>query len=475
MYDRDVRRSTEPPAGQAGARQPPVDAITRLQQSAGNRAVAALLDRPKVMRLGTGEHAQLGGNRQVTINGVTMTEGEAITLGDFYLTPARVYEAPKAELEHLVKLIRQDTLYKQGVKGATKVKQGEWEAATSAHKQGETYKQLAFDNDTHYGPDTRSETERRTDYVMTRGPWASVPARKGDHRSEWERYHREATVEARVEALGGTTTVPEKAVVLNAFASHFLTDAFAAGHLHAKSQIMDFARRKWLDLGADETWFDIIPESSFTVAVAEKLLDHPKAGPKLRGYQIRIVQWGDMSVTKLSEMIYGLQDQAPEVFYSMFVGIVHDALNDAIEKDDKAGLPDIMVTNERGDGPWSLPGDGNLAKSPETIRIAKAAVEESYRNLELAVSDPRGFDVEKAVKRVWAYAPRPTPQAALLIGKVIADYADVSEPKTQQAAADYLIDNIDDVIDGLLKRNRIRVPVPQKPMPAPYPRPRISR
>ncbi len=64
MYDREGRRPATPsPAAPAPA---PVDAITRLQQSAGNRAVSAL-----VARLGTGEHAQLGGNRQVTINGVT--------------------------------------------------------------------------------------------------------------------------------------------------------------------------------------------------------------------------------------------------------------------------------------------------------------------------------------------------------------------------------------------------------------------
>ena len=473
MYDREGRRPATPSPGTAPA-PAPVDAITRLQQSAGNRAVSAL-----VARLGTGEHAQLGGNRQVTINGVTMTEGEVVTLGDFYLNPSRIYEAPKAELEHLVKLIRQDTQYKQGVKGVTKVKQSQWEGATSTHASGETYQQLAFSNDTHYGPDARSEQQRKHDEVMIQygHGWDDgfKPQRRGDHRSEWERYHREATIEARVAALGGAKTVPEKAVVINGFASHFLTDAFAAGHLRAKSQIMDFAKLKWLELGADETWFDIIPESSFTVAVAEKLLAHPKLGPRLRAHQIRIVEWDDMSVTKLSELIYGLQENAPELFYSMFVGIVHDRLNDAIEKDDKAGLPDVWVTNERGDGPWSLPGDGNLAKSPETMRIATAAVEESYRNLELAVADPRGFDVEKAVKRVWAYAPKPTPYADQMINQVIAKYADVARPETQQAAADYMIENADDVIDGLLKRNRIRTPRQNPNLPTPYPRPRMTR
>ncbi len=296
-----------------------------------------------------------------------MTEGEVVTLGDFYLNPSRT-KAPKAELEHLVKLIRQDTQYKQGVKGVTKVKQSQWEGATSTHASGETYQQLAFSNDTHYGPDVRSEQQRKHDEVMIQygHGWDDgfKPQRRGDHRSEWERYHREATIEARVAALGGAKTVPEKAVVINGFASHFLTDAFAAGHLRAKSQIMDFAKLKWLELGADETWFDIIPES-FTVAVAEKLLAHPKLGPRLRAHQIRIVEWDDMSVTRLSELIYGLQENAPELFYSMFVGIVHDRLNDAIEKDDKAGL--CCVGDERrGDGRGRC--RVTERKSPRTLR-----------------------------------------------------------------------------------------------------------
>ena len=65
----------------------------------------------------------------------------------------------------------------------------------------------------------------------------------------------------------------------------------------------------------------------------------------------------------------------------------------------------------------------------------------SYRNLELALADPRGFDVEKAVDRVWACAPKPTPYADQMINQVIAKYADVAGPETQQAAADYMIEN----------------------------------
>ena len=68
---------------------PAADTIRRLQTAAGNQAVAALLERRasrRVMRFGTGEHAQLGGARQATVNGVVISEGELITMGDFYAT-----------------------------------------------------------------------------------------------------------------------------------------------------------------------------------------------------------------------------------------------------------------------------------------------------------------------------------------------------------------------------------------------------
>ena len=75
----------------------------------------------QLMRYGTGEHAQLGGARQVTVNGVVMSEGELIAMGDFYASPERLNAAPKAELEQLVGLIRRDKQHSEGVPGVKKV------------------------------------------------------------------------------------------------------------------------------------------------------------------------------------------------------------------------------------------------------------------------------------------------------------------------------------------------------------------
>jgi hypothetical protein len=61
----------------------PVDLLA-LQRAAGNRTVTRLLRRSRaILRYGTGEHAQLGGQRSVDINGVNVSEGELVALGDF--------------------------------------------------------------------------------------------------------------------------------------------------------------------------------------------------------------------------------------------------------------------------------------------------------------------------------------------------------------------------------------------------------
>jgi hypothetical protein len=49
-------------------------------------------------------------------------------------------------------------------------------------------------------------------------------------------------------------------------------------------------------------------------------------------------------------------------------------------------------------------------------------------------------------------------QGAKLLKQVIADYADVSQPKTQEAAAKYIIGELDTVIATLRKKNRLKTP-----------------
>jgi hypothetical protein len=89
------RRDSPASAGEhrPPVRDAPVQAVLALQRTAGNHAVARLLAPERmVARFEAGEHAQMGGERTITITAgdggaVELTEGELIALGDFYVTP----------------------------------------------------------------------------------------------------------------------------------------------------------------------------------------------------------------------------------------------------------------------------------------------------------------------------------------------------------------------------------------------------
>jgi hypothetical protein len=393
-------------------------------------------------RFGTGEHAQMGGARTVTLHGQQVTESELLAMGDLYATAADM-EADAQGFPVILALVRRDVNYRKGVPGATKVKNNEWEAATAHMPAGQHYSELAQGNDTHFAP-----------YAVD--PDDPDPARPGDHKAEWLKYHVAALEKTAAHVRGGGRGVPPEAVTLNGFGGHFLTDAFSAGHILAKQTIKDYAKRKADELGADETWLDIIPESSFSVGVAERLLADPVAGKKLRRYKVRIIEWGDMEVTKLSEVIYGVQKKEPGLFFGAFAAIVHDKLNDSIEKGSRFGPLEVM--NDRGTK-WLLPGDGNLGLSPQTLAIAKAAVEQSFQNLADVANDPaQAARTGDMYLKVWQYVPWPTANGYRMIDQVLAAYADPAKPEAQDEVAKFLIADIDIVIAKLIARDRLATP-----------------
>jgi hypothetical protein len=426
---RASRRDADAPA--------PAHSLLALQRSAGNAAVARVLQ-----RFGTGEHGQMGGARTVTLHGEQVTESELLAMGDLYASAADM-EADAKGFPGILALVRRDVNFRKGVPGVTKVKDNEWEAATAHMPAGKHYSELAQDNDTHFAP-----------YAVD--PDATSAPDSGDHRSEWLKYHIAALEKTAEHVRGGGKGVPPEAITLNGFGGHFLTDAFSAGHIMAKQQIKDYAMKKADELGADETWLDIIPESSFSVGVAERILAHPVAGKKLRQYKVRIIEWGDMEVTKLSEVIYRIQEKEPGTFFGAFAVIVHDKLNDSIEKGSPFGPLEVM--NDRGTK-WNLPGDGNLGLSPQTLTIARAAVEQAYQNLADVAMDPaKAARTGDMYRKVWEYVPWPTANGYRMIDQVLAAYADPAKPEAQDEVAKFIIAEIDIVIAKLIARDRLATP-----------------
>jgi hypothetical protein len=411
--------------------------VAFLQRAAGNAAVTSLLSPtsavPRALqRYEGGEHARFGGSKgDFKLAGVSgITEGDLIALGDLYETPEDLNKADKKELEELIKLIHRDRKAYETGDAKARVSHEEWEAATKGRtKKGKkTYLELAADNESHFAP---------------RAAGAAGAATAGkDHKSEWEKHHRAALDQAHA-AAAGDKKVPNQALVTNAFAAHFLTDAFSAGHLVAKADLMAQANAAFGKLAT--TGF-VFRENQFTQQVAAKVLADAGARKKLDKYLLDFPTRdpAPVTTTNFSELLWQMSSREPDRFFGVFAKIVHDQLNEHIDK-----LGGIQVDNEAGDAAWPLAGDATLASSPRTLEIGKKAVAASVKNLEIAATTPGALKYDELFKNVWRYTPRPTKDGQTEIAKAIATFGDAAKPEAVAEFAELTVQQLDLAIDTL--------------------------
>ena len=405
---------------------------TAFQVLAHELAHVAQRGEPVLHRYESGEDAQAGeATRKVTINGVTMDEGDLIALGDLYEKPEDIYKANAAELQALVTLIERDKKFYSG-KGGTPVSNTEWAAATAKRPKDQQYLELAKRNDTHFAP---------------RASGAS--GGKGDNRSEWRKYHQQAIEATIAWTAGGKTGVPDEATVLNGFAAHFLTDAFSAGHLVNKDDAMDKAKTTWKTQSFSGL---IFKESAFTKGVAHQVLADPTVAALMAKKELNEAAWGPVSEQRFSEFIYQMADSKPDLFFNAFARLIHDQLNESINDPSKA----LEVTNAKGDT-WNLSGDETLSKSPKTLQLMQAAVAQSYSNLEAAaklIGTPA--DLEPYFKAVWDYTPKPSAAGQKTLDTVVSTFTDPKDTKTVDAFAALAIKQIDTLVAELTLQGYMR-------------------
>jgi hypothetical protein len=401
--------------------------ILSLQRAAGNRAVSALLQRYEA-----GEHAQVGGPGTVTVNGVEMTEGEVNAMGDFYNSPGEMTSAPPAELTRLRDLIRRDRDARTGKPGATPVSTAEWQQATN-----DRYLKLAAQNRAHFAP-----------------PADGTGLTGENHKARWYEIHRQALFQAWFDGRFINHAVSNSARTINAFGAHFLTDAFSAGHLVNKPAITQFARDRW---NSAPTTGLIFKENAFTKAVAAAVLADPKAGAELRGMELKLIEWGDVTVTRFSEFLWQFAKKDPDKFFNAFARMIHDHLDDAI----KAPTGGVEVTNERGDKPWRLSGDATLGLSPETLRIAGEAALMADQNLLTAAAATGEPDYTSLSNAVWALTPKPTKDGAKVIDDAVTHIGDAANADSVAAFAALAIAEIDSGVKELEDAGYMRVKEPK--------------
>jgi hypothetical protein len=293
-----------------GVRRPGLGpAVTTLQRSAGNRAVAGLLRPPTVQRHSSWEHALLGdtppaqlGSAAVTnaarkhvlagewermkffqrnpfadptsrfpdvrwiklrASGLWVSNGELNALGDYLPDPGAYDTLTAATLIPVLQRMR------GGIMGA---------AGNEFGLHGDDMKGGA---DSSWLPGAAGEVRSLDDATAGLGSnrYAGLLGRNACHFApfswqRWSLFHTEAADEARLhhQAQGATaplrvvdTSVAEhqrQALIKNGYADHFLQDSFAAGHLVNKTLVMqwfvdylnglNWLDRPWLGMPGDE-------------------------------------------------------------------------------------------------------------------------------------------------------------------------------------------------------------------------------
>jgi hypothetical protein len=393
--------------------------VQRMQQTYGNRAVRRFLQtaaRPapmaprNVQRYETYEHVKFGGPQDashiITIKGVKMTEGEIISMGDFFAKPEDIYNADPKQLQDLVDKIRKD------VATSGKVTNAEWEKAT-----GGRYTDLAEKNETHFGPSNAALF-----------PVAAHSG--GNHLSEFSTHHRNAIKLA----LEGKK---DEALATNAFGDHFLTDAFSAGHLVNKEDLMSKFKG---DLGpVSESFFDRVAAAVWAdQSVADFVSKYETV--KWEGY---IFRPNINSASRFSALLQGIYKERPDVLLGAVAKVVHDDLNSM-----PGGIP---VQNAKGDT-WQLSGDGTL--NAKSLEIGQRAVAQSRQNVLDAFDKCIPLD---PIKSVWDFTPVPTAEGLKIIQKAIAKDTNPKEQTVVKQVAAIIRDNIHTIIEKLVEMKKLKV------------------
>lgn len=345
------------------------------------------------------------------VHGVTLEYGVGITMGDFFEDPADMLSFPAAKLQNLANLVRKE-------KAGTPVATADWEAATDGR-----YLKLAAKNEKHFSPSNPSLID------------VSSAPHGGDNKTEWEKQHKPALDTSQAGSK-------DEALRINSFGDHFLTDAFAAGHLVNKRDAMEKFKSNLTNPAA---FFDAVAKVCFTGAVKAEFSKYKPvqgAGP------LGLFHPAIDSESYFSMLLQAVQTQEPDLLANAAAKAVHDSLNTA------AG--GIEVENNAGDPPWQLSGDGTL--NAKSLEIGKKAVAQSQLNVLDVFKMIGPLDYPKYFKKVWDYVPHPTgAKGEPQVKQAVAGFTDPKAITLIDSIADLVTKNYMLIISELVKRGKLQL------------------
>lgn len=383
---------------------------------------------PTIQRYEAGEHAMFGSDDIVSVNSVEFTHGELIAMGDFFESAEQMRAASADELRKLRDLIRQDRNAYSGTSNTKPVSTDQWQKAA-----GGRYLDLASRNDAHFAPPTGATGLGGT-----------------NHKAKFYELHTQAMYQAWFDGRLSGGKVSSAAIAKNSFAAHFLTDAFSAGHLVNKSEVVASAASSWQSTQTTGAYFK---ENLFTKAVAHRLVSDPRSAPKLAAYEMKLISWGGITEDRFSEFLWQVASTKPTLFFNAFARTVHDELNHSVDSDPANGV-EVSVPGRAQ--PWRLSGDSTLASSRETLQAGKQAVDESERNLAIAAKSTSEPDFKSLCDSVWNMTPTPTEAGKKNIQAMARELTSVTSQRSIDRFIELTITEIDVTINQLVDMGYLR-------------------
>jgi hypothetical protein len=394
----------------------------------------------------TGEHVLSAGDLypdQLTVGsgaGVAFSYGQLISMGDFYATVDDLKNADPAELSKLKALIIRNTaFYRKPIGSRPKddpddISHKAWNEATNKR-----YLALADDNFAHFSP---PNVLGLTDHITT-----------PTNRSEWEKYHERAIAEMKVlvAAHPNASVAPFGPLATNAFGDHFLTDAFASGHLVNKEVVIGRFRRQFYQVtntltSAAEKFLAKLAAAAWARPAIRETFS-PLELPT-RDLEKLFVKWNVDTENAFRKLLVQIAEREPSKVENLVAKTLHDHLNEV----------GVEVVNDNGDGPWKLKGDFYLGEP--TLSIMRKAVQQSVDNIlspEILVSEPDRGPLSlphhgALIVKVWKYTPKPTAAGRAQVLKAIDSFTDLNSQTLLTAAADLLEKQRKLIADELIER-----------------------
>lgn len=402
----------------------------------------------------TGEHVLAGEDLyrdQLLVGktpGVLFSYGQIIAMADLFGTVDDMMGEDPIVLAKLKRLIERSTAYYKGGKTDKRVdvSDEEWNNATDKR-----YLKLAEDNYEHFAPN----------FLFKNPKFTKAAYGYRNHKLKWEQYHERAIKEAQRMALdpayANQSYVPSWALIINAFGDHFLTDAFAAGHVINKGEIVEHFKSVFYSgasLNAEgKRFFEKLAENAWARGDVAKKFQKLETAQPHDAWWNNVLGWLPFTdgvnpdikdAKRFALVLKGAAEKEPAKIANMAVKAVHDVLN-------REG---IEVVNGAGAASWPLTGDGHL--TDRTTEYMKQAVAQSAAN----ITDPSILGSNIAFgnyfAKVWKYVPQLPPASQAKVKTLVTSYVHPSSAGLIEAAAELIIKEVDFLIEELIKEKALQ-------------------